>query len=600
MNTSQTIKEQYEHKIETLNAELKKLDDHNQRFAQFRLIIFLTIIGAAALALLGGYFSIWWGLLPIGVFVFAVAKHDRVLRLQERVTWSRDFYTDALARIENRWQGKGIIRTDLVDDDHLFALDLDIFGKGSLFDLMCTAKTASGEAQLAAWLSQPSRKEEILARQDAVRELTDKLQLREDIYLCTRRMSSLLNPARLTPWATAEEQISQTERRTLRVLFYALAGAAVAAAVSCFFSDFGLAFLAGVAIVQWIAGRVLKNKLAPILQGVEGPKRQLKVLSDILARFEQQEVNSPMLRSLKDRLYVNRQPSSAAVARLGKLVDWMEQAKNQVFAPVAFLLMWNGHFALAIEKWRHQFGKRIPEWLDAAGQLEALSSVAGYAFEHPEDPYPLVVDDAPLVAGEDLGHPLISAAECVRNSVSLNTTTQVWVVSGSNMSGKSTFLRVIGINAVLAMCGAPICGKKMTLSPVAIGSTIRVLDSLQKGTSRFYAEISTLKQIVELTDGEFPLLFLLDEIFHGTNSHDRKIGAQAVVEELVNRGALGLVTTHDLALTKAAEALGETAKNVHFDDQVIDGRLHFDYSLKDGPVTRSNALELMRSVGLNV
>lgn len=590
----------YETQIEALNAEMKKLDLLNSRFSQFRLVFFISIAAMAAFSFLGNYFSMWWALVPAAAFVAAVANHDKVLRKTERISWSRDFYQDALRRMDGSWQGQGITSTDFVDDGHLFAQDLDIFGKGSLFELMCTATTASGEQQLADWLSMPSAKSEILRRQEAVKELTDNLQLREDIYLCTRKMSSLLEPNRLTDWAGSSEIISKTKRRGLKAIITGFGILSIAAVVSCFFTDFGLAVLAGVAIIEWIAGRVLKSKLAPVILGVEGPKRQLKVLSDILHRFEQQDVHTPMLKELKAELFLQHTPASTAVAQLSKQVDWLEQAKNQVFAPIAFLLMWNGHFALAIEKWRSKYGSHIPKWLDTAGQLEALCAIGGYAYEHPNDPYPTICEGPPVIEGTQLGHPLIQKDQCVRNDISLNEKTQVWVVSGSNMSGKSTFLRVIGINAVLAMCGAPVCGTSLRISPLAIGSTIRVLDSLQKGTSRFYAEISTLKQIVELADSEYPLLFLLDEIFHGTNSHDRKIGAQAVVEELIQRGAIGLVTTHDLALTTAAEALGEKAKNVHFDDTVTNGRLHFDYALKEGPVTRSNALELMRSVGLKV
>ena len=204
------------------------------------------------------------------------------------------------------------------------------------------------------------------------------------------------------------------------------------------------------------------------------------------------------------------------------------------------------------------------------------------------------------MAGRAVGHPLLPRSSCVRNDVQLGDGLQVHIVSGSNMSGKSTWLRTIGINAVLAMAGAPVCAESLSMTPFAIGSTIRILDSLQKGTSRFYAEIRTLKEIVELSKGSCPLLFLLDEIFHGTNSHDRRIGAEAIIRELVRAGAVGLVTTHDLALAKMVDTMDGRGRNVHFEDSVEEGLLHFDYRLKDGPVTRSNAIELMRSVGLHV
>ncbi len=600
MKTDNDIKSIYEKKLETVQLNILSLQNRSQRYSTIRLILFIGTVTLAAISLFKVHFSLLWAVIPLMAFIVSVVKHDRIFREKERLGWILGFYEDGLRRINDAWYGHGLRGTDYVDENHLFARDLDIFGEDSLFELMCTAQTAGGETQLAAWLTAPSERDIILARQEAVKELTDQLQLREDISVAARRMRSLLDPQRLNDWATASSSLSPQKFGAYRTLFFCLGAMAVAAGVSCFFTDIGLALLVGVGVLQWSIGRALKSRLSPILLGVEGPRRQLKIMSDILSRFEQQPVQCTLLQTLHEAFTVHRETASHATARLGRLVDWLDQAKNQVFAPIAFLLMWNGHFALSIEKWRLEFGTHIPQWLHTIGQMEALCALSGFAFEHPDYHFPEIVDGAPVYEGKALGHPLLPGNDCVRNSVSLSDKPKVWVVSGSNMSGKSTFLRVIGINAVLAMSGAPICGESLRMTPLAIGSTIRVLDSLHKGKSRFYTEISTLKHIMEKTEGTYPLLFLLDEIFHGTNSHDRTIGAQAVIHELIKRNAIGLVTTHDLALTKTADALGEEARNVHFDDTVKEGRLSFDYTLKDGPVTRSNALELMRSVGLKV
>jgi DNA mismatch repair ATPase MutS len=199
-----------------------------------------------------------------------------------------------------------------------------------------------------------------------------------------------------------------------------------------------------------------------------------------------------------------------------------------------------------------------------------------------------------------MGHPLLPADRCVRNDVTLVGDKQLLIISGSNMSGKSTLLRTVGTNTVLGLSGAPVCAKRLRLSPLAIGASIRLQDSLQEGSSRFYAEILRLRQIADLSQGESPALFLLDEILHGTNSHDRGIGAEAVVRNLLENGAIGMITTHDLALTQVAEALAPRAANVHFQDHLEDGEIAFDYRMHDGVVTKSNALELMRAVGLDV
>src|SRR5207247_3048291 len=252
------------------------------------------------------------------------------------------------------------------------------------------------------------------------------------------------------------------------------------------------------------------------------------------------------------------------------------------------------------EAWRKESGPSVARWLSAVGEFEALCALAGYSYEHPMDLFPELNEDQPCFKGEDLGHPLIPDSRCVRNDVSLGGELRVLVVSGSNMSGKSTLLRTVGTSAVLAMAGAPVRARRLVLSPVVVGASIRIQDSLQSGSSRFYAEIMRLRKLVDLTKGKLPLLFLVDELLHGTNSHDRRIGAEAIVKGLVDRGALGLVTTHDLALSHIADSLAPRAANVPFQDHIDDAKLVFDYRLHPGIVQKSNALELMRSIGLEV
>jgi DNA mismatch repair ATPase MutS len=255
---------------------------------------------------------------------------------------------------------------------------------------------------------------------------------------------------------------------------------------------------------------------------------------------------------------------------------------------------------MSIELWRQHSGPAVARWLAAIGEIEALSSIAGYAFEHPDDPFPELVDDGAYFDAEQLGHPLIPRTQNVRTDLLLGSKPTVLIVSGSNMSGKSTLLRSVGTNTVLALAGAPVRARRLRLSPLQVGASIRIQDSLQAGASRFYAEITRLHQIVDLTKGPLRVLFLLDEILHGTNSHDRLIGAEGVVRGLVQRGAIGLVTTHDLALTKIVDELRDRAANVHFEDHLEAGKMTFDYILRPGVLQKSNALELMRSVGLEI
>jgi DNA mismatch repair ATPase MutS len=277
------------------------------------------------------------------------------------------------------------------------------------------------------------------------------------------------------------------------------------------------------------------------------------------------------------------------------------------FCAGALLQLVRPHLALAVDGWRRQHGARVRTWIETVAQFEAFSSLSSYRYERPEDPFPELsaTDDEALrpralFDAVQLGHPLLPRAGMVRNDVRLIGDTRLLVISGSNMSGKSTLLRTVGINTVLALAGAPVRATSLRLSPLAIGATLRIQDSLQEGRSRFYAEIERIRTLMNIADGPVPLLFLLDEILHGTNSHDRLIGASAVLRSFLDRGAIGLITTHDLALTAVADELSPRAVNVHFQDWFDGTEIRFDYSMKPGPVTRSNALALMRAVGLDV
>ncbi|HYG69607.1 MAG TPA: DNA mismatch repair protein MutS, partial [Anaeromyxobacteraceae bacterium] len=325
----------------------------------------------------------------------------------------------------------------------------------------------------------------------------------------------------------------------------------------------------------------------------------------LLARLEREDFgDDPRLRALRAALGEGEGRASGRIAGLERLVARFEWAHNQFFAPIGFVLLWSPLHAAAVERWRTRSGRAVRGWLDAVAELEALSSLAGYAWEHPSDPFPEILDagrDGARLEGEALRHPLLPVAECVPNDVALGAgAPRVLLVSGSNMSGKSTYLRTVGTNAVLALAGAPVRARRLALTPVALGATLRIQDSLQAGKSRFYAEITRLKELMDRAGEAFPLLFLLDEILHGTNSHDRRIGAEALIRGLIARGAIGLVTTHDLALTELAGEAGGALANAHFEDQVKDGEIAFDYRLRPGVVRHSNALALMKAVGLEV
>jgi DNA mismatch repair ATPase MutS len=308
--------------------------------------------------------------------------------------------------------------------------------------------------------------------------------------------------------------------------------------------------------------------------------------------MEAEQFEAPSLRALMSALSSDTLSASRTLAKLATVANFVEARRNPLLTPLLLLLMYPPLTALAAERWRRAHGTVIRAWLNVLGEFEALLSLARFSYEHPDYPFPEFASGTAGVGtarfeGEQLAHPLLPRA-----------TSRVWMVSGSNMSGKSTLLRTVGVNTILAMAGAPVCAQRLRLTPLQIGASIRVNDSLHEGSSRFYAEITRLRQLFEAY--ELPLLFLLDELLQGTNSADRRAGAEGVIRALLARGAIGLVSTHDLALTDVVDASQGSATNVHFQDEIRDGKLYFDFKLHAGVVTKSNGIELMRSIGLEV
>jgi hypothetical protein len=585
-------------RLEARRAEVSRLDAADARVARLRLAVFLALAAVAWLAFGPGAIGAGWLAIPGAAFVALMVRHDRVLRARARARRAVAFHEAALARLDGRFAGLGTPGDRFLDPEHPYAADLDLFGAGSLFELLCAARTYPGEERLAAWLLSPSPPAEVRARQRAVAELAPRLDLREDLAVLGEDVRAGVDAPSLAAWGESPPLLP----RWARGVGLALAAAALGG-LGLWIAGLGPVPLVVVLLVAWAAGRLTRAAVARTLGGVERPAEELKVLALLLARLEAERVEDPRLEELLLELRGGDGAASDAVRRLVAVAARAEWVANQFFAPIGFALQWTLLHAAAVERWRARHGRRLRGWLDALAELEALSSLAGHAYEHPDDAVPVVLDRAPgepaVLSGDALGHPLLPRA--VPNPVRLGggAGPAALLVSGSNMSGKSTYLRTVGVNVVLALAGARVRAARLELTTLQPGATLRIQDSLQAGRSRFYAEITRLKALADLAARGVPLLFLLDEILHGTNSHDRRIGAEAVVRGLLARGAIGLVTTHDLALTELAGSEGALA-NAHFEDQVADGGIAFDYRLRPGVVTHSNALALMRAVGLPV
>jgi hypothetical protein len=559
-----------------------------------------TAVAAAILAWLAfgaGSLGAWWLLAPLALFAVLVVAHDRVIERRRLLERAASFYEAGLARLDHAWMGKGEPGERFLEEEHLYAPDLDLFGAGSLFELLCSARTRAGEGMIAAWLLAPAPREVILSRQEAVRELRGRIDLREDLAILGAAMRAEVDAEALAGWGAEPRRLALRPDRAFAFILSSLtliAAALWAAGVA------GSLPLTAVLAVEGAFAWRRRHAVARVVAGIDGVGRDLALLSGILGRLERETFTSPHLARLRATLDIDGDPPSRRIARLNRLVELLDSRRNQLFAPLAAALLWATQVALAIESWRATSGEAVGRWLAATGEMEALCALAAFAYEHPEYADPEIVEGPALFEAERLGHPLLPAASCVRNDVRIGEGRRVLIVSGSNMSGKSTLLRAAGINAALALAGAPVCAGRLRLSPLAIGASIRIHDSLQAGTSRFYAEITRLRRIVDLTKSPLPVLFLIDEMLNGTNSHDRRIGAGAVVRGLASRGAVGLITTHDLALAHIAEIPEAAAENVHFEDHIEAGKITFDYVMRPGVVTKSNGLALMRAVGLDV
>ncbi len=540
-----------------------------------------------------------WVLLgPLIVFLGLVVWHTRITRRRTLAERAVRYYERGIGRLEDRWIGHGSSGDEFRDPEHVYAEDLDLFGKGSLFELISTARTAAGEQKLAEWLLAPAAREEALARQQAVSEMAPRLDLREDLALLGDDIRAEVHTEGLTNWGSAT---TATFAPGLRVLLAALATAGVAALVAFFAQVIPLWPFAAILACDFGVIWILRKRVAEVIDTFDTQSQSLRILALVLERLESEQFEGGYLKRLREALAVEEVPASKRIGRLESWVDWLDSGDHVLVRIIRPIVLWREQIAMGLEAWRRKNGAHIGRWLDAVAEMEALSALASLSFERPRWRFPVVVEDRDACfEAQALQHPLLSPAKCVPNDVRLGGELRLLIVSGSNMSGKSTLLRSIGLNCVLAWAGAPVAADGLRISGLQPGASIRVVDSLHDNRSRFFAEISRISRIVELTKSDGPVLFLLDELLSGTNSHDRRIGAAGIVRRLVERGAIGLITTHDLALAEIAQDLGGAAANVHFEDRIIDGQVEFDFKLRPGVVTHSNALELMRAVGLEI
>lgn len=579
----------------------KRARDHrssDRLFVQLRIVAFLALIAVGCVCIGDTGVSWFWILIPLGLFLLLLRLHAPVIRRHRMAVASVEYYTRGIARLSGSHSPDAVTGVEFESAAHPWSADLDIFGVGSLFQRMNQCRTLPGQRRLAEWLTTVPDARTIGERQSQAESLREQLDLRERLAVIDESED----------WASAEQILNVWLHESPGVFpKWTLWGARLTGVLTVIVVGFvgaGVISPSVVLLMLLLQGPfVLANRqrIRNVLDEVDSVDHALRQLSEVTQQFETFPLTEKSLQQLQHRLTAEGVIASQRIAQLSSRIQWLNNSlRNQFFMPVAWALGLYIHLPHRIERWRVCYGKRVPEWLDAVSTLEVVTSISGFSYEQESWCLPEVSGERKEFVATQLGHPLINPSECVCNDVSLTQGQPLMLISGSNMSGKSTLLRSVGTNLVLAFCGARVKAQSLRTFPFQLATAMRVSDSLQEGRSLFFTVVQRLKKVVDLTSEGRPVLFLLDEILSGTNSHDRRRGAEAVILSLVRNSALGMVTTHDLALTKIVDSMDGMGINKHFEDQVIDGRMSFDYQLRDGVVERSNAIELMRMMGLDV
>lgn len=591
---------EYTARIAALQATRHTAVARGKRLMWLRLLSFVAAI--AALFALFPHSAIAAAAASLALLALFAVAALRDLSNQRHIAYLDSLITinrDELAAIDGCYAAFDAGQ-EFFDTKHPYSYDLDIFGSQSIYQMVCRATTASGKAALAARLQQPLPKSEIAAHQEAVAELAEKVEWRQDLFEAGKRYSATSSSIKsVLEWAASPGELF--ESRLLRATLYIMPPITITLAVL-----WALGILPGAFFLALIVHMVVYNRYGKQINLVQAQvanaESEMRSYSTLLMHIEQGRFTSPRLIRLQKELEMEGEPSSAIVKRFASLVDKLDYRLNIIFLlTVNALLFWDLRMAIRLTDWRKRYAPLAQKWIDVVGEMEAIASLATLRYNNPSWAFPQIADGYFTVDATAVAHPLIPQQQRIANSFRVDEHEKVLLLTGSNMAGKSTFLRTLGVNMVMAYAGSAVCAERFEVCYVPLRSSMRITDSLVENTSSFYAEIRRLGEIVQAVKlGEHPFL-LLDEILRGTNSNDRHIGSRALIDLLVEYGVCGIIATHDLTLAQAKDTYPEALTNYHFDVQVdTNDELFFDYKVKSGICTSLNASILMRKIGLKV
>lgn len=590
----------YKEQLSQLTIQLSQLQQNKSLFAWARLISFVSVIAAIWILSGDGWLpAIAVSILFLALFIYFVSKDlansSAIDNVKLLITINENELSALAHQVSHFPDG-----SEWMPPIHTYAGDLDILGKASLYQYSNRTTSQQGNQLFANWLLAPASLQETGKRQEAVKELAPQLKWRQQLQAHGQsKQLTIRTQENISSWLDEENKfINNAGWKIVRILFpllsFTVLGLYLAAIIDQNrFLPLMLLFLS--------ISFLISKKITPAYARLNRITAELETLSESIGCIEHNTFKASLLQELKNVYQSKEGTASGRINQLKKILNRLDYRLNPiVFIPLSAFLCWDLQQVLSLEKWKKKNQQNIHDWFSSLAEIEALSSLANLSFNHPQWCYPVFVNNQETLSAESLGHPLIPEEKRIDNTFSTEGSGQLSLITGSNMAGKSTFLRSVGVNIVLAMTGSPVCAQRFSLSPVRVMSSMRISDNLEESTSTFYAELKKLKEIIEEVYKNEKVFLLLDEILRGTNSADRHTGSTALLKQLVRHNAVGIVATHDLELAKLADEFPGNVHNYHFDVQVANEELFFDYKLKKGICQSMNASILMKKIGIEL
>jgi len=590
----------YQQQLSNLKNELTILQKRKSLFGWLRLI---TLVAA---------FITVWLLWPEGVSI-ALSAFTLLAGLFLFIL-SKDLNNNSAIENINRLQKINEIEIEILNhhfthlpdgsiykpETHEYANDLDIFGRASLYQYINRTNSEQGNKLFANWMLKPATKENILSRQKAVKELSPEINWRQQLQ--SHGVATLIT---ISTQKKVEDWMEQPNKfinnPIWKILKYLLPAISFTFLILHVMDIMQAAAFYPLILLMLALSFIISKQVMPSYFQLNKIAPELESLSESIHWIEKKDFHASLLQELKNKFHSSAALSSQSIKKLKKILDLFDIRLNPlVFIPLNTFLFWDLQQIFTLEKWKADNKQNISDWFSALAEMESLSSLANLNFNHPENSFPVLSEKEGVFNAEDLGHPIIPVEKLVRNSFSTEGINQMNLITGSNMAGKSTFLRSVGVNIVLAMMGSSVFAKSLTLSPMKVLSSMRVSDNLEESTSTFYAELKKLKEVIDSVYNNEKVFLLLDEILRGTNSADRHTGSKALIKQLIHHNAAGLIATHDLELAKLADEFPGRIHNYNFDVQVANDELYFDYQLKRGICRSMNASLLMKKIGIEL